>query len=112
MQFKILTLSGLESTFSASVNTPHKGDSFHGNRNVKKKKKPWKHLLPTSFPSAPCTVVCQAWKLHLRQESLLSIDLAINYRSHYQLLAIFSHQLKQFSCEVGVFSLLPLAGPF
>lgn len=37
MQFKILTLSGLESTSSASVNTPHKGDSFHGNRNVKKK---------------------------------------------------------------------------
>lgn len=77
-RFKKFTLSGLESTSSASVNTPHKGDSFHGNKIVKKKKT-WKHLLPTSFPGAPCTVVCKAWKLHLRQETLLSIGLAMNY---------------------------------
>lgn len=37
-RFKKFTLSGLESTSSASVNTPHKGDSFHGNKIVKKKK--------------------------------------------------------------------------
>lgn len=55
----------------------------------KKKKKTWKHLLPTSFPGAPCTVVCKAWKLHLRQETLLSIGLAMNYNPTTNYLVYF-----------------------
>lgn len=75
IQFKGLTLFELESTSSAFLNMPHKGDGFLGNRNVaKKKKNPWKHVLPTSFPSALSTAVCQAQKLQSRQESLLLIS--------------------------------------
>lgn len=51
------------------------------------------------------------------ETTLVTRDAALHWfshelRSHYQLLGLFSHQLKQFSCEMGMFSLLPFAGPF
>lgn len=51
------------------------------------------------------------------ETTLVTRDAALHWfshelRSHYQLLGLFSHQLKQFSCEMGMFSLSPFAGPF
>lgn len=50
IQFKGLTLFELESTSSAFLNMPHKGDGFLGNRNVAKKKKSMETCAPYLLP--------------------------------------------------------------
>lgn len=104
-QFKELILFELESTSSGSRNVPHKGDGFLGNRNVaRKKKNPWKPLLPTSFPSAP-QHCCLPGTETTTETRVSAVDqLTTDCKVPLPAPGSVSPSGKRFSCEMGLFS--------